>query len=59
MFVLIIFLLPLTMFAGQLGRAKRESMHDYSTFAVLHNRLFDEKWVRGGHAEGRGAARGA
>ena len=49
--VLIVFLLPLTMFAGQISRAKRESMRDYSAFAVLHNRLFDEKWVRGGHGK--------
>ena len=49
--VLIVFLLPLTMFAGQLSRAKRESMRDYSAFAVLHNRLFDEKWVQGRHGK--------
>src|SRR6185436_19346470 len=50
--VLIVFLLPLVMFTGQLSRAKLESMHDYSALAVLHNRLFDEKWVGGGHAQG-------
>ena len=26
-------------------------MHDYSAFAVLHNRLFDEKWVQGRHGK--------
>jgi hypothetical protein len=50
--VLVVFLLPLTMFGGQMSRAKIESMREYSAFAVLHNRLFDEKWVRGGHAKG-------
>ena len=49
--VLIVFLLPLTMFAGQMSRAKIRSMHDYSVFAVLHNRLFDEKWVQGRHGK--------
>jgi len=49
--VLIVFLLPLVMFTGQLSRAKLESMHDYSAFAVLHNRLFDEKWVQGRHGK--------
>ncbi len=49
--VLSVFLLPLTMFSGQLSRAKVQSMHDYSALAVLHNRLFDEKWVQGGHGK--------
>ncbi len=49
--VLVIFLLPLTMFAGQMSRAKIRSMHDYSALAVLHNRLFDEKWVQGRHGK--------
>jgi hypothetical protein len=49
--VLIVFLLPLTMFSGQMSRAKIRSMHDYSAFAVLHNRLFDVKWVQGGHGK--------
>ena len=54
---LIVFLLPLTMFSAQMSRAKIESMRDYSALAVLHNRLFDEKWVQGRHGEGRGPAR--
>ena len=41
--VLIVFLLPLTMFSAQMSRARIRSMHDYSAFAVLHNRMFDEK----------------
>ena len=49
--VLIVFLLPLTMFSAQMSRARIRSMHDYSAFAVLHNRLFDEKWVQGGHGK--------
>jgi len=49
--VLIVFLLPLTMFSAQMSRAKIRSMHDYSALAVLHNRLFDEKWVQGRHAK--------
>ena len=49
--VLVVFLLPLTMFAGRMSRAKLESMRDYSALAVLHNRLFDDKWVRGVHGK--------
>ena len=49
--VLIVFLLPLTMFSAQMSRSKIRSMHEYSAFATLHNRLFDEKWVQGGHAK--------
>jgi len=49
--VLIVFLLPLIMFSGQMSRAKIRSMHEYSAFAVLHNRLFDEKWVQGRHGK--------
>ncbi len=49
--VLIVFLLPLTMFSKRMTRAKLESLRDYSAFAVLHNRLFEEKWVRGGHGK--------
>ena len=50
--VLSAFLLPLTMFAPAMGRAKRRSLHDYGSFAVLHNRLFDDKWVEGRHRSG-------
>ena len=39
------------MFAGRMSRAKLESMRDYSALAVLHNRLFDDKWVRGVHGK--------
>ena len=47
--VLAVFLLPLTMFSAQMSRSKIRSMHAYSAFAVLHNQLFDEKWVQGRH----------
>lgn len=50
--VLAAFLLPLTMFSPAMARAKRRSLHEYGALAILHNRLFDEKWLRGQHAEG-------
>jgi hypothetical protein len=50
--VLLVFLLPLTVFTPAMTRAKLKSMHEYGAFAVLHNRLFDEKWVQGGHRKG-------
>jgi hypothetical protein len=49
--VLLVFLGPLLMFMPQLMRAKIKSVHDYSTFAVMHNQLFDAKWVQGDHPE--------
>jgi Sulfatase len=33
-------------------RAKVKSVHDYSTFAVMHNQMFDGKWVQGDGPEG-------
>jgi hypothetical protein len=45
--VLLVFLGPLLMFLPQLMRAKIKSVHDYSTFAVMHNQMFDGKWVQG------------
>ncbi len=50
--VLAAFLLPLTMFSPAMTEAKRRSLHEYGALAVLHNRLFDEKWVQGRHGEG-------
>jgi hypothetical protein len=50
--VLLVFLGPLLMFLPQLMQAKVESEHDYSTFAVMHNRMFDGKWVQGDNPEG-------
>jgi hypothetical protein len=49
--VLLVFLGPLLMFLPQLMRAKIKSVHDYSTFAVMHNQMFDGKWVQGDHPE--------
>ena len=49
-----IFLLPLTTFAAQMRRDKRKSLLDYSAFAVVHNRLFDQKWVQGDNPKGDG-----
>ena len=40
--VLLVFLGPLLMFLPQLMRAKIKSLHDYSTFAVMHNQMFDQ-----------------
>ena len=39
---------PLTMFTGQLSRAKRRGLGDYGTLATGYVTDFDEKWVRGG-----------
>jgi hypothetical protein len=33
-------------------RAKVKSVHDYSTFAVMHYQMFDGKWVQGDGPEG-------
>jgi hypothetical protein len=46
--LLLVFLLPLTMFSPQLSRAKLRGLHAYSTLAIQHNQLFDDKWVHGG-----------
>jgi hypothetical protein len=45
--VLLIFLGPLLIFLPQMTSAKIKSLHEYSAFAVLHNHMFDGKWVRG------------
>jgi hypothetical protein len=50
--VLAAFLLPLTMFTPSMTRARLRSLHEYGALAVLHNQLFDEKWVQGRHAPG-------
>lgn len=49
--VLAAFLLPLTMFTPAMTRARMKSLHDYGALAVLHNQLFDEKWVQGKHGK--------
>jgi hypothetical protein len=50
--VLLICLGPLLMFVPRLTKAKIRSLHNYSTFAVTHNRLFDGKWVQGNNPKG-------
>jgi hypothetical protein len=50
--VLLVFLGPLLMFLPQMMRAKIKSVHDYSTFAGMHNQRFDGKWVQGDNPEG-------
>jgi hypothetical protein len=50
--VLLVFLGPLLMFLPQMIRAKIKSVHDYSSFAIMHNQLFDGKWVQADHPEG-------
>ena len=50
--VLLVFLGPLLMFLPQMMWAKIKSVHDYSTFAVMHNQMFDGQWVQGDNPEG-------
>ena len=50
--VLLVFLGPLLMFMPRLIEAKMKSLHDYSTLAVTHNRMFDGKWVQGDNPKG-------
>ncbi len=45
--VLLVFLWPLRIFMPQMIRAKIKSVHDYGTFAVMHNQMFDGKWLQG------------
>jgi hypothetical protein len=45
--VLLVSLGPLLMFAPLLIEAKRRGLHRYSILVVIHNRLFDEKWIQG------------
>jgi hypothetical protein len=47
-FFLLFFLGPLTVFSGQLARAKRNGLREYGKLASRYVQEFDEKWVRGG-----------
>jgi hypothetical protein len=47
-FVMLLVVGPLVVFAGQLARAKRTGLKEYGAFAHQYVRAFDEKWVRGG-----------
>jgi len=40
-------LCPLTVFAGQLARAKRKGLGEYGVLAQRYTREFDAKWIRG------------
>jgi hypothetical protein len=44
----VLFLGPLTVFSGQLTRAKRKGLREYGVLASRYVREFDEKWLRGG-----------
>ena len=47
-FMLILVVGPLTVFAPQLARARRTGLREYGTLAQGYVRDFDAKWVRGG-----------
>ena len=51
-FLLLIFLGPLLVFAGQLALAKQKGLREYGTLAERYVREFDAKWLRGGAAPG-------
>ena len=47
--VFVLFILgPLTVFSGQLARAKRMGLREYGILASRYVQGFDEKWVKGG-----------
>ena len=50
--VLLLFLGPLLMFMPRMIAAKIKSLHDYSALAILHNQMFDGKWVQGDNPKG-------
>jgi hypothetical protein len=43
---------PLLVFAPKLGRLKRAALREYGTFAQRYVSEFEQKWLRGGAAEG-------
>ena len=47
MFLVVVFLGPLTVFAGQLTLAKQKGLREYGTLAERYVRDFDGKWLRG------------
>jgi hypothetical protein len=47
-FMLLIILGPLLVFAPQLAEAKRKGLREYGTMAERYVRAFDVKWLRGG-----------
>ena len=48
LFLLLLILGPLAVFAPQLAQAKRTGLREYGTLAQRYVREFDTKWVRGG-----------
>ena len=48
LFLLLLILSPLAVFAPQLAEAKRTGLREYGTLAQRYVREFDTKWVRGG-----------
>jgi hypothetical protein len=51
-FVLVIVLAPMLVFAPQLAQAKRTGLREYGTLAERYVREFDAKWLRGGAPAG-------
>lgn len=51
-FVLVIVLVPMLVFAPQLAQAKRTGLREYGTLAERYVREFDGKWLRGGAPAG-------
>lgn len=47
-FLLVLVLLPLLVFAPRLAQAKRTGLREYGTLAERYVREFDAKWLRGG-----------
>ena len=56
-FMLLLVVGPLTVFAPQLARAKRTGLREYGTLAQQYVRAFDARWVRQRRARRRAAAR--
>jgi hypothetical protein len=51
LFLLLIVLVPLLVFAPRLAQAKRVGLREYGALAERYVREFDTKWLRGGAAE--------
>jgi hypothetical protein len=48
---LLVFMSPLLVFAGPLGRAKRQALLEYGALVGRHGRLVREKWIDGKPAQ--------
>jgi hypothetical protein len=51
-FLLLVALIPLTFFSGQLMYAKRKGVREYSSVASAYVRDFRDKWIEGRNPEG-------